>query len=310
MTRWPSLLGSLGAEQFLRDYWQQQPLLIRAALPIAAQPPLQPDELAGLALEEWIESRLIDSTTWQVEHGPLTEQRFAQLPERDWTLLVQAVDLWRPEVAALLDSVDFLPRWQVDDIMVSYAAAGGNVGPHIDNYDVFLLQGLGRRRWQIETQRRDYCSSEQRGALRLVDDFSPDREWLLEPGDVLYLPAKFAHHGVAVEPCMTYSIGFRAPSSTEMINDLAIDLLAGDADPDFLRIPPGAALDQIDEHQVAAVSAQLRRRLDDSALLGDWYARYMSRPKYPDLLELSGEQRTLQWRGVCYCNGERVEPER
>ena len=307
MIVWPSLLGELTADDFLSDYWQQRPLLIRNALPIADNPPLEPDQLAGLALEEWIESRLINSQTWQVEHGPLDPERFTTLPERDWTLLVQAVDLWLPEVAALLDSVDFLPRWQIDDIMVSYAAPGGNVGPHVDNYDVFLLQGLGRRHWQIETTARQHRAASPSSALRLVDDFNADSEWVLEPGDLLYLPPQFAHHGIALDPCMTYSIGFRAPSSVEILNDLALELLAGEREPDFLRTLVSRSGDPIGEPQVGAISAQLKHLLDDKQLLGDWYARYMSRPKYPDLVEMSGEQRIVTWRGARYCNGELEE---
>lgn len=305
MTNWGSLLGAMSAEQFLADYWQQKPLLIRGALPqLASAPPLQPDQLAGLALEEMVESRLIDSVSWQVECGPLAAERFATLPERDWTLLVQAVDLWLPEVAELLATVDFLPRWQVDDIMVSYAAPGGSVGAHSDNYDVFLIQGLGSRRWQIESQPRRHTVASASGALRLIDDFDPDCDWQLESGDVLYLPPQVAHHGVAVDSCITYSIGFRAPSSVEMINDLALELLSGDRAEDFLRSPVGSDRDAIEPAHVAALQGQLATLLNDPQLLGDWYARYMTRPKYPDQLEITGEQRQLFWLGQRYCNGE------
>lgn len=305
MSGWPTLLGEISAEQFLADYWQQKPLLIRGALPhLATTPPLQPDQLAGLAVEEMVESRLINSANWQVEHGPIPAKRFATLPERDWTLLVQAVDLWLPEVAELLDAVNFLPRWQVDDIMVSYAAPGGNVGAHSDNYDVFLIQGLGSRRWQIESAPRAHQSSSASGTLRLIEDFAPDCDWRVEPGDVLYLPPQVAHHGVAIDSCVTYSVGFRAPSSVEMVNDLALELLSGDRPEDFLRSPVGSDRGSIGPAHVAALQAQLAALLNDPELLGDWYARYMTRPKYPDQLDITGEQREALWRGQRYCNGE------
>ncbi|WP_344057210.1 cupin domain-containing protein, partial [Nocardioides hwasunensis] len=146
------MLGGLSAADFLRDYWQRKPLLIRGAFPDFACP-LAPDELAGLACEAGVEARLVEEQgpqgPWQVSHGPFDETTFARLPEQEWTLLVQAVDHYVPEVAELLGSFDFLPRWRLDDIMISYAPPGGSVGPHVDQYDVFLLQGSGQRRWQL-----------------------------------------------------------------------------------------------------------------------------------------------------------------
>ena len=145
------LLGGLTAREFLRDYWQKKPLLVRQAMP-GFESPISPDELAGLALEEEIESRLViehGERPWELRRGPFAEDAFSQLPERDWTLLVQAVDQFVPEVAELLEQFKFLPKWRIDDVMISFAAPGGGVGPHFDNYDVFLLQGFGKRRWQI-----------------------------------------------------------------------------------------------------------------------------------------------------------------
>jgi len=142
------ILGDLTADQFLAEYWQKKPLLIRNAIP-NFEPPINGDDLAGLSLEAEVESRLVIGDDWALEHGPFEESRFASLPEHNWSLLVQGVDLWVPEVAGLLSSFDFLPSWRVDDIMVSYAEDGGNVGPHFDYYDVFLIQGEGQRHWQI-----------------------------------------------------------------------------------------------------------------------------------------------------------------
>lgn len=146
-----TLLGGLSAETFLREYWQRKPLLIRQAFP-GFETPLSPDELAGLALEDEIESRIVlehGAHPWELRRGPFTEEDFRTLPERDWTLLVQSVDQFVPEVGELLKAFRFLPSWRLDDIMISYAAPGGSVGPHYDNYDVFLLQGHGRRRWKL-----------------------------------------------------------------------------------------------------------------------------------------------------------------
>ena len=142
------ILGEITADEFLAEYWQKKPLLIRNAIPNFIAP-IEGDDLAGLSLEEEVESRLVIGDDWQLEHGPFEESRFETLPDRNWTLLVQGVDLWIPEVADLLKSFDFLPAWRVDDIMVSYAEDGGNVGPHFDYYDVFLLQGSGQRHWQV-----------------------------------------------------------------------------------------------------------------------------------------------------------------
>ncbi|WP_279293382.1 cupin domain-containing protein, partial [Pseudomonas aeruginosa] len=145
------LLGGLTAAEFLRDYWQRKPLLVRQAIP-DFESPLSADELAGLSLEESVESRIVlehGKTPWEMRRGPFQEEDYQHLPEQDWTLLVQAVDQFVPEVAQLLEQFRFLPSWRIDDVMISYAAPGGGVGPHFDNYDVFLLQGHGRRRWKV-----------------------------------------------------------------------------------------------------------------------------------------------------------------
>lgn len=179
--------AGLTSAEFLRDVWQQQPLLIRGAFPDFDNP-LSPDELAGLACEDNIEARLVEEQgpdgPWQVSHGPFDETTFARLPERDWTLLVQAVDHYVPEVAALLENFTFLPRWRLDDIMVSYAPPGGSVGPHLDQYDVFLLQGCGQRRWQLGGQVADDAPILRGIDLRILETFevNADQDWVLEPG--------------------------------------------------------------------------------------------------------------------------------
>lgn len=177
--------------RFLRDYWQKRPLLVRNAFP-GLHPPISGDELAGLACEPYALARLVlhdaASDQWTVETGPFEESRFADLPEEDWTLLVQDVDKWDRDVAALLGHFRFLPDWRIDDIMVSFAAPGGSVGAHVDQYDVFLLQASGHRHWMIDSRAGAPSAFRPDQPLKLLQRFEPDEEWLLEPGDMLYLP--------------------------------------------------------------------------------------------------------------------------
>jgi 50S ribosomal protein L16 3-hydroxylase len=204
--------------RFLRDVWQRRPLLVRGAFP-GFRDPVTPEDLAGLACREDVESRLVmergGAKPWQVTFGPQRAASLRRLPSSHWSLLVQGVDRWVPGVAALLDSFRFIPDWRVDDVMVSFAPRGGGVGPHTDSYDVFLLQGKGRRRWRIDTRAaEDFKPGLD---LRILKSFRPEREWVLEPGDMLYLPPGVAHEGVALEDCLTYSVGFRAPSGAELL---------------------------------------------------------------------------------------------
>jgi 50S ribosomal protein L16 3-hydroxylase len=220
----PTLFGALSAEQFLRDYWQKKPLLIKGAFP-ADLAAISPEELAGLAMEEEVESRLVqhdpDSGQWQLQHGPFKASMFKKLPKENYTLLVQAVDHWVPEVAALRQAYDCLPQWRFDDVMVSYAVKGGGVGPHTDQYDVFLIQGLGRRRWQVADASITVIPNPAVKALRQVEPFPASLDVMIEPGDVLYVPPGAPHWGTAIEPCLTYSVGFRAPSQADILTRLA-----------------------------------------------------------------------------------------
>ncbi|MFZ9585803.1 MAG: cupin domain-containing protein [Pseudohongiellaceae bacterium] len=185
---------AFGTERFLRHYWQRRPVLLKQALSGFVDP-ISAEELAGLACESEAEARLVHHARghWQLQPGPVTESDFLGLPDHDWTLLVQAVDQWVPGVKALLQEVPFLPRWRVDDVMISYATPGGGVGPHFDYYDVFLIQGQGRRRWQTGQA----CSSgdllRTESGLKLLKDFQVEQDWILESGDVLYVPPGVAH---------------------------------------------------------------------------------------------------------------------
>lgn len=221
------LLGGLTAAEFLARHWQRRPLLIRGALP-GFRDPLSADELAGLACEPEVESRLVmergGARPWQVSEGPQDARRLRRLPRTHWTLLVQEADRHVPALRELLERFTFVPRWRLDDVMVSFAPAHGGVGPHLDSYDVFLLQGAGRRRWEIDSRARpDYRPGLD---LRILKRFEPRRQWVLRPGDMLYLPPGVAHRGVSLEDAFTYSIGFRAPSQRDVAAACASQLVA------------------------------------------------------------------------------------
>lgn len=215
-------LGELSTEAFLRDYWQQKPLLIRQAFP-NFQSPLSSDELAGLACDTDTARLVLEKggkNPWEVRHGPLRNKDFAKLPATHWTLLVNDIEKLLPEFAEIIEPFRFIPDWRIDDLMISYAVDGGSVGPHIDAYDVFLLQAHGQRRWQISTQTCTEDNFIPDIDLRIMREFVAEEEWILEPGDMLYLPPDVTHYGVAVGECMTYSIGFRAPSRADLLEDL------------------------------------------------------------------------------------------
>ena len=290
-------------EEFLRAYWQQKPLLIKNPWR-AWQNPLEPDELAGLACEDEVESRLVlhsqspQRQQWQVEHGPIPEARFSKLPEQNWTLLVQAVDHYVLEVAALIEPFRFIPNWRIDDVMVSYATDNGGVGPHFDQYDVFLIQGLGQRRWQIGALCDRDTPLLSHDELRLLAQFEPLEEWLLEPGDLLYVPPRYAHNGIAVGgDCMTYSIGFRAPSRGDLIghwSDHAITLVHDDDRYSDAGLSAASNPGEIS----AAVLTELQRlateSLHDSSAFQHWFGKFSTARKYPELDQRPTQPATAQ----------------
>jgi 50S ribosomal protein L16 3-hydroxylase len=287
------LLGGISAREFMRDYWQKKPLLVRQAFP-DFESPIDPDELAGLALEEEVESRIVlehGAHPWELRRGPFNEDTFADLPEKDWTLLVQAVDQFVPEVAELLEHFRFLPSWRIDDVMFSFATPGGSVGPHFDNYDVFLLQGHGQRNWKIGQM----CNSDSplldHADLRILAEFEQSGEWTLEPGDMLYLPPRLAHYGVAVDDCLTYSVGFRAPSAAEVLTHFT-DFL-GQFLPDEERYSDADAEPASDPHQIQhdaldRLKGLLDKHMNDKDLLLTWFGQFMTEPRYPE--QVVGEE--------------------
>lgn len=285
-----TLLGGITPSQFMKEYWQRKPLLIRGAFP-DFKSPITPDELAGLSLEEEIESRLVieqGNTPWELLHGPFDNQTYENLPENNWTLLVQAVDQFLPEVAELFKPFNFLPKWRFDDIMISYAPKGGSVGPHFDYYDVFLIQSIGQRRWKIGPQENSESPRLDHPNLRLLADFKQTDEWVLEPGDMLYLPPQFAHYGIAENDCMTISVGLRAPSTQEVLihyTDFLSQFFPEEArysDPDQQAVADNPHF--IDEQALIRVKKLLQEAINDDQKLLTWFGQHVTEPRYSELL--------------------------
>lgn len=274
------LLGDITPAQFLRDYWQKKPLLIRQAIP-GFKPLLKFEALAGLAAQNHIESRLITHSggAWEMQHGPLADLPARTQPE--WTMLVQGANLADAGADALLRQFRFIPDARLDDLMISYASDGGGVGPHFDSYDVFLLQAQGKRRWRIGAQ-KDLALVEGL-PLKILRNFRPQEEFVLEPGDMLYLPPHYAHEGVAEGECMTYSIGFRAPSYQELGEAFlqfmadSIDLPGRYADP---GLEPAKHPAEIPRELLASVAEEMNKvrftEEDVTIFLGE----HLSEPKH------------------------------
>jgi 50S ribosomal protein L16 3-hydroxylase len=274
------LLGNITPAQFLRDYWQKKPLLIRQAIP-GFKPLLKFEQLAELARQNHVESRLITEAEgkWNLQHGPL-----AELParsQRAWTMLVQGVNLYDERADELLRQFRFVPDTRLDDLMISYATDGGGVGPHYDSYDVFLLQAHGRRRWRISAQEdRELVEGLP---LKILANFAPEQEYVLEPGDMLYLPPQYSHDGVAEGECMTYSIGFRVPNFQELGEGFlqfmadSIDLPGLYADPE---LKPATRPAEIPREMLDAVTEELNKVRWDEEDVTIFLGEHMSEPKH------------------------------
>jgi 50S ribosomal protein L16 3-hydroxylase len=224
-----TLLGGISPAEFMTTYWQRKPLLVRQAIP-EFKALLSRPELFDLAEQNEVESRLVMGANdgkrdWQMKRGPFKRRAIPKLTERDWTLLVQGVDLHDDRVAALMQQFRFIPDARLDDVMISYATEGGGVGPHFDSYDVFLLQAHGQRRWRIGRQKDLTLVPDM--PLKILAHFQPEFDWVLNPGDMLYLPPRYAHDGIAQGECMTYSIGFRVPQTGDLARELLVRLSEG-----------------------------------------------------------------------------------
>ncbi len=279
--------NDLDAEQFLSRYWQRKPLLMRQALPGLVNP-LPADELAGLSCEADVESRIVlehgDDGPWAVRHGPFDNETFASLPESHWTLLIQDVDKHLPELATLLTQFRFLPDWRVDDIMISYAEDQGSVGPHVDAYDVFLIQATGTRRWQIDPTPATDIPHIPDLDLCILQEFDAKETYLLEPGDLLYLPPGIPHWGVAIGECITWSIGLRAPAWREMAASWCERMIRTRLTDALYRDPslspqqaPGEILPQVFER----IHSEILTALTDAppSEIQAWLGEYLTDPK-------------------------------
>ena len=273
--------NGLSVEDFLAEYWQQKPLLIRDAFP-SFHSPVQADEIAGFAIDDDVEARLVIQKEnrvdqWQVFHSPLPENQFANLPDSHWALLVQQANLLDPGINALLAPFRFIPNWRLDDIMVSYAVDGGGVGPHYDHYDVFLLQGDGQRLWRLGQQCDSNSALIPGQPMKILADFRPSDEFILNPGDVLYIPPQVAHWGIAIGESITYSIGFRAPSHADLLLDLSQELASNlredyrYTDPKLpLQSHPGEIRPEVLKEMISIV----QHITDNPPAIADWLGIY------------------------------------
>ena len=331
------LLAGLTAREFMRRHWQKEPLLARAALPEHVtqdrSPPdsgMTKEALFALAGRDDVESRIIarSRSAWRVRHGPFTRRELERMPARNWTLLVQGVDQSLPQAAGLLREFSFIPHARVDDVMASYAAPGGGVGPHFDSYDVFLIQGRGTRRWRIGRQRDLELVADM--PLKILARFAPGQEWIVRPGDLLYLPPQYAHDGVALDECITYSIGFRAPAAQELASGFldflqdGLDLEGRYADPALGPTrTPGRLPREIVDYAQEALTRVRWSRADVERFVGSYLtepkANVVFEPPHPPLtpgvfarraqsrgVRLALATRMLVTRSEAYVNGERV----
>ena len=275
-------LGPLSVDQFMRGHWQRKPLLIRAALP-DFKPPLSPEALFELATRDDVESRLVSQPRgrWRLDRGPFDAQDLPARTRRAWTLLVQGVDLHVDAVHDLLARFRFVPDVRLDDLMISFATDGGGVGPHVDSYDVFLLQAHGRRRWRISAPRAIELLPD--APLRILSHFEAEQEWVLEPGDILYLPPLWGHEGTALGECMTYSIGFRAPSRLELLRGFLADCAdsVGGSDPRFgdRGLAPTRTPGRLPEPMTRSLAGWLADWRPTKRQIDDYIGRFLTEPK-------------------------------
>ena len=307
MKKSPNLLGGLTAKVFLRDYWQKKPLLIRQAVP-EFKGLLDRQQVIALACDQDAQARVVTNRRgkWELHQAPFEPEDFDTLAKTNWTVLVQGLNHYLQEGTELLKHFNFVPHSRLDDLMVSYAPKGGGVGPHFDPYDVFLLQGMGHRRWQISTQADRTLID---GApLRILKDFKVEQEWVLEPGDMLYLPPQCAHNGIAEDECMTYSIGFRTPSYQELAEQFLVyqqDRVCVDgmyADPDLKTQshPSELSTDTLDQVEQAIQKVQWGKN-DIAGFLGCYLSEpkphiFFDAPEKP--LTLARFTQTLKSRGI------------
>lgn len=272
--------NDIDLKTFLNEFWQKKPVVLRGALP-NFETPVSAEELAGLSLEDEVESRIViqkSDIDYELKKGPFTEETYQNLPEENWTLLIQGMDRLVPEVTDVLNDFDFLPRWRIDDIMISYATKGGNVGPHFDHYDVFLIQAAGQRNWKLTSQDCSEDNYIQGVDLRLMQSFKVEEDYVFEKGDILYIPPKWGHHGIALDDeCMTYSVGYRTYRGQELWDSFGDHLSEMGCFKDLYIDPtwpenlnPGEVTDAASEQ----AQTLLKSVLEDKTLLKTWFGRF------------------------------------
>jgi 50S ribosomal protein L16 3-hydroxylase len=270
--------GELTPEQFLKEYWQKKPLLIKGAFKDFTDP-IDANELAGLAMENEIESRIIanQNNQWQVEQGPF--ESFDKYGEQNWTLLVQAVNNWSRDTQSLLAAVDFIPKWRIDDVMVSFSTPNGGVGAHLDQYDVFIIQGEGKRRWKVGAPDSSLKQLLPHPDLKQVSDFVPVIDEITVAGDLLYIPPNHPHNGVSIENSINFSIGFQAPNNQELWSSFADKLI--DENLGETRFPDKDRLltehpEQLVDADIAKLKAFMQAQLDDDSLFTPFIGKYLT----------------------------------
>jgi len=282
-------INALTHAEFLKEYWQKKPLLIKGGF-ADFEDPIEPEELAGLAMEDDIESRLITNhdNKWESYHGPFED--FSLLTETNSTLLVQAVDHWHPVAAELLEPFRFIPNWRIDDLMISYSTPGGGVGPHLDQYDVFIIQGEGKRHWRVGMPDANLKEFAQNKSLLQVEQFNAIIDEVLEPGDILYIPPGCPHEGYAVENALNYSVGFRAPDTKDFLSNFAdylIDNELGKTRYSDKTLTLRESSGELKNDEVEQIQNLMLDAIQDKAVIKRWLGNYLSQPKHDmDLLPL------------------------
>lgn len=269
-------------DDFLQHYWQKKPVILRNAFSCFVDP-MTPDELAGLALENEIESRIVTNKAgkWNAQYGPF--EQYDHLGDSHWTLLVQAVDHWHEKAALLVEPFKGLPHWQFEDLMVSYATPQAGVGPHIDDYDVFITQGMGKRRWRVGDRNPNYRQFTAHPALLHVENYDPIIDEELNPGDILYLPIGYPHDGVSLTESLSYSIGFRTPTTQEMISsfaDYALDNLPEGIHYQDPELVLSETPYQIHIYELEKLKAQMCSLICDNDLFIDWFGKHVTQPMH------------------------------
>ncbi|MEW6997198.1 cupin domain-containing protein [Colwelliaceae bacterium BS250] len=300
----------LTPELFLKDYWQKKPLIIKSAFPDFVDP-IEANELAGLAMEEFIESRIVskNNDSWDVKHGPFED--FSEFGDDNWTLLVQAVNHWFKDVDELTKPFKFIPNWRIDDVMMSFSTPGGGVGPHLDQYDVFIVQGSGQRRWRVGAPDSTLVDLIPHEDLKQVSPFEAVIDEITDPGDLLYIPPNHPHDGIAIENSLNYSIGFQAPSTQELLSGLADynldnNLFAQRFDDSKRQVE--ANPEQLTAKDLSLLTDVMQQGLANPQLIEDFLGKYLTTVHHTLNLLVPVEPMSVELISEILTAGEILEP--